>query len=271
MKLISSAEAVTFLSQAAPRPWVQRLMRWMAFDEGLRAYTRKGKVQPHTYVMEMTRELMEQAGQRSGAKMDRLIRKEYSAEIAARLVGKDPFSRFDDDPFIWSENEDPIQIDIGFFLYADEIDWEAGILRASLIPGGWERDTFFDESPFLQTEFERADFEATLEGLCFEASAIEMLLPSFSLGSKSSFTTKHIERRGHIGRPPKWDWEGAMAYVASLAQHPDGLPTGPGAQARVEGLIADWFMSEVQEAPSASQVRQRAAKIMKMIETPKSH
>lgn len=270
MKLISSAEAVAFLSQAAPRPWVQRLLRWMAFDEGLRAYTRKGIVQPHSHVIEMTSQLLEEAGERAGAKMDGLIREEYSAEIASRLVGKDPLDRFDDDPFVWDENEEPIPIDIGFFLYADEIDWEGGILKASVTPGDWEYDTFFENSPFLETQLADATFEATLEGICFEAPAIEMLLPSLPLGATIGFTTKQTERRGHIGRPPKWDWEGAIAHIASIAQHPDGLPTGPGAQARVEELIAEWFANEVGETPSASQVRQRAAKIMSMIETPKS-
>ena len=271
MKLLSSDEAVAFLSHAAPRPWVERLLRWMAFDEGLRAYTRKGIVQPHSHVLEMTSQLLEDAGERAGAKMDSLIREEYSAEIASRLVGKDPFDRFDDEPFVWDEDEEPIQIDIGFFLYADEIDWKGGVLKASFTPGEWEYDTFFENSPFLQTQLDQATFEATLEGLCFEASAIEMLLPSFSLGTTSGFMTNKTERRGHIGRPQKWDWEGAIAFVASVAQHPDGLPIGPGAQARVEELISQWYISEVGEAPSASQVRQRAAKVMRMIETPKNH
>ena len=98
-----------------------------------------------------------------------------------------------------------------------------------------------------------------------------MLLPSSSLGETIGFLTAQPERRRPVGRPPKWDWEGAMANVVSKAQHPDGLPTGPGAQARIEGLITDWFMAEVQDAPASSQVRQRAAKIMRMIETPNNN
>jgi hypothetical protein len=220
--------------------------------------------------MEMTGGLMEKAGQRVGPEMDRLIREEYAAEIASRLVGKDPFDHFDGDPFVWDEGRRPIRIDIGFFFFAHEIDWERGILKANLNSGEWEIDVFFKHSPFVQTDFREVDFEATLEGICFEASAIEMLLPSASLGAASGFKTQQTKRRGQIGRPPIWDWDGVMAFVVSIAQHPDGLPTGRGAQARIEEIMRDWFINEVGSAPSASQVRQRAAKIMRMIETPKT-
>ena len=127
---------------------------------------------------------------------------------------------------------------------------------------------FFPDSEFLGTELEEPEFEAVIEGLSFEFSRIEMLLPSIELGQTIGFTTAQHDRRKPVGRPPKWDWEGAMAYVISQAQHPDGLPTGPGAQARIEALISDWFLQQAQEAPSPSQVRQRASKIMQLLETP---
>jgi hypothetical protein len=63
-----------------------------------------------------------------------------------------------------------------------------------------------------------------------------------------------------------------MAVIA-VAQEPDGLPTGHGAQARIEEMIAAWFMDQSGECPASSQVRQRAAKIMRMLarpETPES-
>lgn len=270
MKLISSHEAVTFLSQAAPRPWVQRLLRWLAFDEGLSAYSRKGKVQAYGSVADYTAPLIEKAGQLSGPEMDAVIREEFSEEVAAKLIGKDPFSRCDEEPFVWDESDEPKLLDIGFFLYASEIDWEAGILKADFLPGYGElHETFFPDSEFLGTELERPDFEVEIAGLSFEFSKIEMLLPSMKLGQTMGFTAAQHDRRKPVGRPQKWDWEGAMASVIAQAQHPDGLPTGPGAQARIEALISDWFVQQVQEAPSPSQVRQRAAKIIQMIETPK--
>lgn len=271
MKLISSNDALTFLSHAAPRPWVQRLLRWMAFDEGLTAYSRKGRVRAFGSVSDMTIHLMEKAGKLSGPEMDAAIREEYSEETAAKLVGKDPYGRFEDETFEWSEADDPKAIDIGFFLFANELDWDIGVLKADYIPADGEmRDIFFADSEFLNSELERPEFDAEFEGLSFEFSRIEMLLPSMPLFESSAFNAVQSERRRPLGRPPKWDWEGAMAFVVSQAHHPDGLPTGPGAQARIEGLIADWFVSELQDAPSLSQIRQRAAKIMQMLERPKT-
>jgi hypothetical protein len=67
------------------------------------------------------------------------------------------------------------------------------------------------------------------------------------------------------GRPPKWDWEAAMAYVVACANTPDGLETGPGAQAAIERLIADFFIrsSDDSTAPCESETRKRASRIVK--------
>ncbi|MCF8709489.1 hypothetical protein [Rhizorhapis sp. SPR117] len=217
MKLISSREAVSFLSQAAPRPWVQRLLRWMAFDEGLSAYSRKGKIQPYGTVSGYTLQLLDKAGQLSGPKMDAAIREEFSEEIAAKLIGKDPFSRCDEVPYTWDETGEPKQLDIGFFLYASEIDWDAGIIKVEYIPGYGElHDTFFEGSEFFESELEKPDFEAEIEGLSFPFSNIEMLLPSVQLGQTVGFTALQHDRRRPVGRPQKWDWEGAYVSAPHL-------------------------------------------------------
>ena len=129
-------------------------------------------------------------------------------------------------------------------------------------------EIFFQNSDFLQSQLKEPEYEVEIEGLSFEFSKIEMLLPSVELGQTTGFTAAQHDKRKPVGRPLKWDWEGAMTFVISRAQHPDGLPTGHGAQARIEAMISEWFVQQVQEAPSPSQVRQRAAKIMQMIETP---
>lgn len=269
MKLISSRESLNFLSQAAPRPWVQRLLRWMAFDEGLTAFSRKGRIQPIGSVCDMTSQLIDKAGQLAGPKMDEAIKQEFSPEIAEKLIGKDPFSRFEDEPYCWDEAEDPKEVDYGFFLYASEIDWDAGTLKADSIPWNDQlHETFFPNSEFFQTELERADFEVEMAGLSFEFSKIEMLLPSMELGQKIGFVAQSNEQRSKIGRPQKWDWEGALAHIVCAAQHPDGLPTGPGAQAKIEAMMSDWFIREAGDAPAQSQIRQRAAKVMHTLKTP---
>lgn len=242
----------------------------MAFDEGLAAYSRKGRVRGYGSVVDMTDGYIEEAGELSGEKMDAAIRKNFREEVAVKLIGKDPYSRYDEEPYEWDEAENPVQLDIGFFLYASEIDWDNGIIRADSIPGYGEiHEVFFPDSEFFGTELDRADFEAVIEGLCFEFSKIEMLLPSMELGAATGFTALRNETRAGIGRPKKWDWEGALANVIAVAQTPDGLPTGQGAQARIEEMIADWFVAETGNSPAESQIRQRAAAIIQTLERPK--
>lgn len=270
MRLISSRETVNFLSQAAPRPWAQRMLRWMIFDQELIAYFNEGRVQPFTSVMEIIGELVEGAGEISGPKMDAAIRKEFSPELAAKLIGKGLHERVDDDPFEWNEPDEPRAIDPGFFMYATEIDWEKGTLWAEWIPEYKERfEPLFPSDDMLGSEFEKAEFEVRFSGMSFEFNKIEMLLPNMEVHSSTLVVTDRVDRKRSIGRPPKWDWEGALAFIVSQAQLPDGLPTGPGAQARIEEMMANWFTGETGDAPAPSQIRQRAANIVRSLETSK--
>lgn len=270
MKLISSRETINFLTQAAPRPWVQRMLRWMVSNEELNAYFIKGTVQPHSTVSSLTSELYLTAREFNGPKMDAAIRDHYSPELAAKLVGRGYHDRVDDEPITWDESEEPRQIDPGFFLYASEIDWDQGTLYAEWLPCSRElQEPFFPSEDIFYTEFDDAEFEASLSGMNFDLYKIEMLLPNLVLHPSTVVETDGSERRRSVGRPAKWDWEGAMAFVVSMAQLPDGLPTGPGAQARIEEIIAGWFVDETGDAPAASQVRQRAAKVVRMLERSK--
>lgn len=270
MQLISSRDALDFLSQAAPRPWVQRLLRWMAFDDELHVYSRSGKVQAHTNVAEFTLQLYETAGEWAGPKMDEAIRENYDLEFAHKLIGKDKMERVDDEAQTWGETDSPIKVDTGFFLYASDIDFEAGTLATDYIDiGGSFGDAVFPSQELFGTEFERPEYEAELRGLCFVRSQIELLLPTMQIAGTSALQPDLLDWRRSTGRPPRWDWEGALAHIVSLAQHPDGLPTGSGAQARVEEMIAEWFMEEAGDTPSESQIRQRASKVMRMIGRPK--
>ena len=49
-----------------------------------------------------------------------------------------------------------------------------------------------------------------------------------------------------------------MAHLLSIAQTPDGLAMGQGAQAQIERLIADWFMTSTGNSPAESQMRHHA-------------
>lgn len=238
---------------------------WMMLDEGFGAFFRRGVITPHTYVFSFTSELREQAGESAGPKMDQKIREHFDPLFAAKLVGKKDTDQVNDEPTEWDETDEPHAVSAGFFLYATELDWEAGTLVCDHIPTGRDRPEFmfWDDEQHLGSEFERPDFHVSLGGLSFEANAVEMLLPTASL-SAPAFAVSRQPQRG-VGRPPKWDWEGALAHIIAGAQHPDGLPVGPGSQARIEAMIAEWFTEQVGNAPAVSQVRQRAQAIIRQI------
>jgi hypothetical protein len=242
----------------------------MAFDEELHVYSRSGKVQAHTTVSEFTNQLHKVAGQFVGPQMDEAIKKEYDPEFAQKLFGKDSLDRIDDEPQTWDETDPPMRVDVGFFLYASDIDFDAGTLATDFIDlTGTFGDAIFPSQELFGTDFERPEYEAELRGLCFVKPQVELLLPTMQMAGMSSLQPDLLDWRRSTGRPPRWDWEGALSHIISLAQHPDGLPTGPGAQARIEDMIAEWFTKEVGECPSESQTRQRASKIMRTIERPK--
>jgi len=73
------------------------------------------------------------------------------------------------------------------------------------------------------------------------------------------------------GRPPRYDWEGALAHVVAIANTPDGLETGLGAQAEIERLIADYFAQagDDGDTPCESEIRKRASRVIKAIEAHK--
>jgi len=263
MKLISLSETVDFLSQAAPRPWVHRLLRWMLFDQEIEAHADGLKVQPYTNVFTFTVGLHSTVKEFSGPKMDAAIREEYSAEFAKRLVGKEHSDRVDDEPSFWSSLDEIGTIDPGFFMYATEIDWNMGTLKAEWIPGDNSKpEMLFPTEEWYVSEFENADYEFEFSGIKLEARKIELLLPNIEMKAPAFSVSESRDPGRSIGRPPKWNWEGAMAHIVSVAQHPDGLPEGDGAQARIEDMIANWFISETGNSPAVSQIRKRAASIM---------
>ena len=137
------------------------------------------------------------------------------------------------------------------------------------LPGLQDRvEAFFpDSEEHLRSDFEDGNFEVSLAGLRFSMDEIELLLPTEKL--QFSFSDQNIvtiPSRKNLGRPRKWDWDRAMAHLVSIAQHPDGLPTGAGAQARIEEIISEWFIAQTGDSPSTSQIRQRAQIIMGLVE-----
>jgi hypothetical protein len=87
-------------------------------------------------------------------------------------------------------------------------------------------------------------FEADPRHVQFLRADLDALWPDPKIES-----TK-VKNKG--GRPPRWDWEGALIEVMRVANTPDGLPSGRGAQAEIERIMRDWFVASSDEAPSTS-------------------
>lgn len=242
----------------------------MIINDEITPYFFKGKVQAYTDVFTFTAQLVQSAGEISGPKMDKAIRENFEPEFANKLVGKDHSERIDDEPYEWEDDKQPRPVSVGYWIWATEIDWENGSLWIEwLSSDATHNNEFFYDEEMLGTEFEKADFEVLLTGMCFDANRIELLLPTNDLLAIKTITADSSVRTRPTGRPQKWDWEGALAFIVSEAQTPDGLPTGPGSQARIEEAIRGWFVDTTGEAPAASQIRHRAAKIVESLETPK--
>lgn len=270
MKLISSADTLNFLSKSAPRPWVKRMLKWMIYEGELPPYFTKGKITPFSSVLGVLVQVDGLAQMDAGPARDAAIRANFDKEIAEQLVGRGRQDPVFDEPIEWNESEEPHQVGAGFFVYAEELDWEAGTIKAA-IHAPESRDElhlFWDADDHLGTQFERAEYQAELYGLRFPLDTIEMFVPNVELSASASIGP--VNREAVIGRPRKWDWEGAFAQLAVVAQHPDGLPTGPGAQAKIEKILADWFVSETGDSPASSQIRQRAQKMSRLLSVPKT-
>ncbi len=267
MKLVPSSEVLNFLSQSAPRPWIKRMLQWMIYTGELVPHFTQGRIRPFTNVMSV---LLKEQGLfelHSKPGFEAAVRKAFDRDSAEQLLGRDATDPVYDRAIEWSDDEEPHQVGAGMFVLADEIDWERGLLRAV-----WNRpDTsddhlFWDADIHLTSEFDEPSFEVAMAGLSFPFDVIEMLQPH------QEFTPVSPLRAGNrtMGRPRKWDWEGAMAHLTGVAQHPDGLPSGVAAQAQIERIMGDWFVGTTGDSPAVSQIRSRAQTIMRSIEKPKT-
>jgi hypothetical protein len=266
MDLISSKDTLDFLAKSAPRPWIKKLLLWMIYTGELPAYFRIGRIVPKLLFPAF---LLHATGSYP-PKDERaeFVRKHFDPEVAAKIADLNETDSVEDDATEWNSEEEPHHVSSGFFVFASRIDWDAGSLEADLyFFQKIDEDLFWDAEDHLNSDFENPSYAVSLSGLCFERDAIEMMQPGVELASE---IREPIEVRVGRGRPRIWDWDGATMRLLKLAQHPDGLPTGPGAQAQIERLISEWFSETSGNTPSASQVRQHAARIMQALKMPES-
>jgi hypothetical protein len=261
MELITSSETLDFLSKSAPRAWIKRMLLWMIFTDEIGAYFLEARSIAKTRVFTIVLEALK--GDAIGPKREELIREHFNAEMAEKLIAANEMDDIQEIAHEWGRDEQPQQVSCGYFVFATNINWEEGIIQATIFGGGAQDESlFWDKDYLLNSDFRGADYEVTLKGLCFEREKIEMLQPNIEIPQPAK---ERRDERPRLGRPRTWDREGATTHLLTIAQTPDGLPIGPGAQAQIERLVADWFMTSTGNTPSVSQVRQHATKIMKVL------
>jgi len=256
------------------------MLIWLLYEGDFRAYFTGGSITVKGRAFELLQRLPDEMRtslrQEGGSTifepspaLDTMIRDQFEPETASKLIGKSGMDFVDDDPIVWDESSDPHQVGAGFFVWATEIDWEIGTLRTDMIPSRREREDhlFWDAEDHLSSAiFDEPDFEVSLSGMCFELNAVEMLLPTERIMPQLPLLVARGDQGGSLGRPRKWDWDAALAHIVALANKPDGLPTGHGAQARIEELLTQWFLDQAGDSPATSQIRTRAQKIVRSLD-----
>ena len=266
MRLIHSRSAIDFLSQAAPRVWVKRMLFAMIHRGEITAFFNGGKIVSQVPVYALLGHYPDEKSREHTQARDKWLRENYDDEIADKCAGKGPLETIIEFDKPLSSNNEYVQIGAGFFDFAMILDWDAGTLFCDVLPERGDRSEFlFSESDeeLLNSYSGYADISVNLTGLSFLFDHIEILLPSHPLLDNWIDADTASERKP-IGRPRKWDWEGAMGFVAAdpaTAQ----IPAGAGAQARIEDRLAQWFIDQTGDAPAVSQIRPRASRLVGIV------
>ena len=70
-----------------------------------------------------------------------------------------------------------------------------------------------------------------------------------------------VEGRRGPGRPSEWNWKGALVYLVTVANTPDGLPDK---QADAERLVLKWFEDNYCDSPAPSAIREHVSPIYRL-------
>ena len=266
MEIISANETLDFLSRSAPRAWVKRMLLWMIFSNEITAYFREAKSIAKTRVLKLLLDTARVVP--TPETREALIRENFESKLAEKLIAANDFDEINEVAHQWERDAEPTPVSCGYFVHATDMDWEGGSIKSVIYYTDVNDDRLFSDSEdLLGSVFQDADFDITLNGWCFDREQIELLQPHIELPRRSEVA---LGDRPNLGRPRTWDWDSASAHLISIAQTPDGLPVGPGAQAQIERLVSDWFMSSAGNSPADSQIRKHVAKIIKAIKKPDS-
>lgn len=268
--MIPLSEAVDFLSQSAPHAWVKRMLHAMLLTDELQPYFLSGRVKSEVGVGEILLALPDKKFEPPSAERDAKVREKFSPEIADAIRDKVWTDRFVEYDLEIEPVEGFVFAELGFIHYGT-IDWNKGDLICDYIPERRERPDhlFLGTDEMLGTEYENNSSSAEFRSMFLPTDKIELLLPTHRLVSSDQRTLRPAPERRPIGRPPKWDWEGAMAEIGASAKDRGFLTGEAGMQAKIEAVMSEWFIEQTGDAPTISQIRSRASRLVQMVEKSK--
>lgn len=89
--------------------------------------------------------------------------------------------------------------------------------------------------------------------------------PVISLPAANEMELSAPPAASRRGRLPTYDWNGALAFIAALAHGNDGLYPDTGGEpsaSHIARLMETWFISKCEKAPSDSELRKYAGKVL---------
>ena len=113
----------------------------------------RGKIIPFTNVLGVLLQVEELALLESGPERDAAIRENFEEEIAKQLIGRAAEDVVWEEPIEWDETEEPHEVGAGF-VYAEELNWEAGSLSAEISDPEDDSHLFWDASPTSEANFD---------------------------------------------------------------------------------------------------------------------
>lgn len=264
-RYLETSKAIDYLSASAPRAWVKTMLQGMLCSGQIRALAQKGKVEANYFIPTL---LSNAATPEKSHEYVIQNLNEFFPVGLARAIADSKSGRVTQNIFEWGEPFGAaVQVQRGLFIYAEDIDLEQGTLRSFFDSGDLNERFFYgDETTMLHPNYPGARIICEIEHLLINADVLEMLQPNIHLPDAGAVEVAAAK----TGRPRKWNWDDALAHMVSLANKPDGLSTGPGAQAQIERLMAEWFQRTAGDVPADSQIRLYAAKVMAALKKPKS-
>jgi hypothetical protein len=130
VELITSGETLDFLSKSAPRPWVKRMLLWMLFVDELAAYSLEGRSIAKTRAFSILLDVLKHEG--FGPRREELIRENFNADFAEKLIAAKEGDEFEEVVHEWKRGDEPEQVSCGFFVFAENINWEEGVMRTTI-------------------------------------------------------------------------------------------------------------------------------------------